>query len=153
MGEDAFTKYLSSIQDCLFNLKYELDQCEKRINKYTSRLRDGVDVQESQASLERNEAALARSRNQIDKVKEFDEDIKQNWTTPENRVIGFISWAPSYGVDTSGYTCDLCVVELYMEKFKYLLGNVLSLGRVPVFSFPFHFHVNPEYIYMYMYLF
>lgn len=133
MGEDKFTKYLSSIQGCLFSLNYELNQCEKRINKYRMRVRDGVDLQESHARLEENEAALVRSRSEIDKVKEFDEDIKQNWSTPENRVIGFIRWAPPYDVDARGYTSDLCVVELYKEKFKHLTGNVLSPGRVLVF--------------------
>ena len=70
----------------------------------------------------------------VDKLKQFFVEIKTQWSKASDRVIGFVRWAPPIGVGVAphSYTRDLCVIELYKEKFKHMIGNVLSLGAAPV---------------------
>ena len=85
--------------------------------------------------LDMNEPKLAKTHTKIESLKKFFIDIKKKWSRTKDRVIGFICWAPSIGVSVAPhcYTQDLCVIELYKEKFKHMTGNVLSLGAVLVY--------------------
>ena len=91
-----------------------------------------LELHKSQKRLDKYEAQLVSTRIQIDDLKDFFVDVKKRWSKPEHRVIGFVRWAPPIGVGVAPhrYTRDLCVIELYKEKFKHMLGNVLSLGAV-----------------------
>ena len=73
-------------------------------------------------------------RTKIDNLKQFFVNITKRWSNPRDWVIGFVCWAPPIGADVAPhhYTHDLCVIELYKEKFKHMMGNVLSLGAVLV---------------------
>ena len=94
----------------------------------------GINVEESQAKLEEHEAELAKLHTKIDTLKKFFVNIKKRWSKPKDRVIGFVRWAPPFGTAVPHrYTRDVCVIELYKDKFKHLLGNVLSLGAILVF--------------------
>ena len=130
MGTPAFTNYLASIQAAISTCNDTAEALNTKISKLTARLQDGIDDQESQAKLAENEAELAKTHIKIEKLKHFFVDIKKRWSKPKDRVIGFVSWAPPIGVGVPPhrYTCDLCVIELYKEKFKNMIGNVLSLG-------------------------
>lgn len=135
MGQPAFTNYLVSIQAAISTYNDAAEVFETKISKLRARLQGGADDQESQAKLEENEAELAKTRTKIDKLKQFFVEIKKRWSKPKDRVIGFVRWAPPIGVDVAphGYTRDLCVIELYKEKFKHMIGNVLSLGAALVY--------------------
>jgi hypothetical protein len=135
MGTPAFTNYLASIQALIGTHIDSVESLEKKINTYSNRVRDGINVQESQIKLDGAEADLANTRIKIETLKKFFVDIKKRWSKPKDRVIGFVRWAPPIGVGVSPhrYTRDLCVIELYKEKFKNMIGNVLSLGAVLVY--------------------
>ena len=135
MGQAAFTNYLVSIQAAINTYNDAAEVFETKISKLRARLQDGTDDQESQTKLEEKEAELAKTRTKIEKLKQFFVDIIKRWSKPKNRVIGFVRWAPPIGAGVAPhrYTCDLCVIELYKEKFKYMIGNVLSLGAVLVY--------------------
>jgi hypothetical protein len=96
---------------------------------------DGIDVQELRIKLIHYEVELARTRSEIYNLKKFFVDINKRWGKPKDRVIWFVRWAPpiSAGVAPHRYTRDLCVIELYKEKFKHMIGNALSLGAVLVY--------------------
>ena len=81
-------------------------------------------------------AELEKIRTKIDVFKDFYVDIKKGWSKTKQRVIGYVVWAPPIGVGVAPhqYTRDLCVVELYKDRFMHLIGNVLSLGAVLVLS-------------------
>lgn len=130
MGTLAFRNYLASIQAAISTCNETAEALNTKISKLTARLQDGIGDQESQAKLVENEAELAKTHIKIKKLKRFFVDVKKRWSKPKDRVIGFVRWAPpiSVGVPPHGYTRDLCVIELYKEKFKYMIGNVLSLG-------------------------
>ncbi|KAG9092620.1 hypothetical protein FS749_015563 [Ceratobasidium sp. UAMH 11750] len=130
MGQSAFTNYLVSIQAAISTYNDAAEVLETKISKLRARLQGGTDDQESQAKLEENEAELAKTRTKIEKLKQFFVEIKKRWSKARDRVIGFVRWAPPIGVGVAphGYTRDLCVIELYKEKIKHMIGNVLSLG-------------------------
>jgi hypothetical protein len=135
MDAPAFTNYLSSIQALIGTHVDSVESLEKKTNTLRTRVQDGIDVQESQIKLDENEAELAKTRTKIDNLKKFFVDIKKRWSKSKDRVIGFVRWAPPIGagVTPHRYTRDLCVIELYKEKFKHMIGNVLSLGAVLVY--------------------
>ncbi|TFY75008.1 hypothetical protein EWM64_g9004 [Hericium alpestre] len=130
MGAPAFTNYLASIQALIGMHIDSVESLEKKINTLRTRVQDGINVQESQTKLDENEAELAKTRTKIDSLKKFFVDIKKSWSKPKDRVIGFVRWAPPIGAGVAPhrYTRDLCVIELYKDKFKHMIGNVLSLG-------------------------
>ena len=135
MGARAFTNYLASIQASIGTHIDSVKSLEKKINTLKRRVQDGINVQESQIKLDEYEAELAKTRTKIDNLKKFFVDIKKRWSKRKDRVIGFVRWAPPIGAGVAPhrYTCDLCVIELYKEKFKHMIGNVLSLGAVLVY--------------------
>ncbi|KAH8999802.1 hypothetical protein EDB86DRAFT_3138975, partial [Lactarius hatsudake] len=132
MGAPAFTNYLVSIQALIGTHIDSVDPLERKIKTLRTRVQDGINVQESQTRLDENEAVLAKTRIKIDNLKKFFVDIKKRWSKSNDRVIGFVRWAPPISAGVAPhphrYTCDLCVIEPYKEKFKHMIGNVLSLG-------------------------
>ncbi|KAI0033279.1 hypothetical protein K488DRAFT_48055 [Vararia minispora EC-137] len=130
MNQSTFKNYLASIQAVISTYNDAAEVLETKISKLRARLQGGIDDQESQAKLDENEAEFAKTRNKIEKLKQFFVEIKKRWSKPKDRVIGFVRWAPPIGVGVAPhcYTRDLCVIELYKEKFKHMIGNVLSLG-------------------------
>ncbi|KAA1475589.1 hypothetical protein DENSPDRAFT_874109 [Dentipellis sp. KUC8613] len=130
MGAPAFKNYLASIQALIGTLIDTVASLEKKISTFRGRLQDGINVDESQKNLDKYETQLANTRTQIEHLKNFFVDIKRRWSKAKDRVIGFVRWAPSIGVGVAPhhYTRDLCVIELDKEKFRSMIGNVLSLG-------------------------
>ena len=139
MGARTFTNYLASIQALIGANIDSVEYLEKKNATLRNRVEGGINVEESQAKLEENEAELAKLHNKIDTLKKFFVNIKKRWSKPKDRVIGFVRWAPPIGdgVAPHRYTRDLCVIELYKDKFKHMIGNVLSLGAVLI-SLYFH---------------
>ncbi|KAL1749250.1 hypothetical protein HDZ31DRAFT_71061 [Schizophyllum fasciatum] len=130
MGAPAFTNYLASIQALIGANIDSVESLEQKNATLRHRVEGGINVEESQAKLAENKAELAKLHTKIDTLKRFFVEIKKRWSKAKDRVIGFVSWAPPIGtaVAPHRYTRDVCVVELYKDKFKNLLGNVLSLG-------------------------
>ena len=134
MGAPAFTNYLASIQALIGTYIDSVESLEKKITTLKLRVQDGINVEESQIKLDENETELAKTRTKIDNLKTFFVNIKKRWSKPKDRVIGFVRWAPSFGVGVPPhrYTRDLCVIELDKKKFRSMIGNVLSLGALLV---------------------
>ncbi|KAG8866413.1 hypothetical protein FRB97_003985, partial [Tulasnella sp. 331] len=130
MCTPAFTNYLASIKALIGMCIDTAASLEKMITTFGGRVRDGIDVGESQRKLNECEVELANTRIKIENLKGFFVNIRRNWSKPKDRVIGFVRWAPPIGVGVAPhrYTRDLCVIELYKDKFKSMIGNVLSLG-------------------------
>lgn len=136
MGDLAFANYLVSIQAHIGTFLETVKSIERKINTRTVRVRDRINLPESQTTLDENVAELEKIRRKIDVLKNFYVKIKKGWSRTKRRVIGHVVWAPPIGVGVAPhqYTRDLCVVELYKDRFMHLIGNVLSLGAVLVLS-------------------
>ena len=130
MGARAFKKYLASIQALIGTCLDTVESLEKKITKFRGRVRDQINVDESQKKLRECEAELSNTRTKIDNLKAFFVNVKKKWSKPKDRVIGFVRWAPPIGVGAAPhrYARDLCVIELYKNKFKCMIGNVLRNG-------------------------
>lgn len=130
MGTPTFTKYLAYIQLLIDVHIDSIELLETKINALRTRVQDQINVQESQNELNENEAELAKMRTKLSNIRKLEADINMRWSKPQDRVIGFVRWAPPIGAGVAPhrYTRDLCVIELYKEKFKHMIGNVLSLG-------------------------
>ncbi|KAG2003725.1 hypothetical protein CC2G_004308 [Coprinopsis cinerea AmutBmut pab1-1] len=130
MGRLAFNNYLASIKVLIGALIDTAKRLDKKITTFRDRVENGINTVESQRKLTEHETELARILRKIDDLKIFFVDIKRKWSKGKDRVIGFVRWAPPIGVGVAPhrYTRDLCVIELYKEKFTSMIGNVLSLG-------------------------
>jgi hypothetical protein len=93
-----------------------------------------TDIQESQSKLDQYETELATLRINFKCMMQFYTQISTRWGKSKDRIIGFVRWAPSIGVGDPPhrYNRDFCVIELYKDKFKHMIGNVLSLGALLV---------------------
>ncbi|KAJ8474297.1 hypothetical protein ONZ45_g15996 [Pleurotus djamor] len=149
MSNPTFETYLASIQSQIATFNGVVTSYENSIRTHERRISIGINVAESKKLLDGYRTDLARAREKVEDFKKFFVDIKKNWSNPSDRVIGFVRWAPSIegNVAPHGYTRDLCVIELYKEKFKHMKGNVLSLGpeisRVKFDSLVWHRNIKP----------
>ncbi|KAH8980960.1 hypothetical protein EDB86DRAFT_3087553 [Lactarius hatsudake] len=118
MGNPAFTNYLFSIQANIGTLNDVAVSLERRTKTLTKRLEAGGDNAQK--------SAVAG----IKELKAFFVDVKTRWSKLEDRVIGYVVWAPpiSVNVPPHRYTRDLCVIKFDKKKFRKFRGNVLSLG-------------------------
>ncbi|KIY61612.1 hypothetical protein CYLTODRAFT_495169 [Cylindrobasidium torrendii FP15055 ss-10] len=130
MGSAAFAKYLSSIMDVIATHLSTAKLIDTQIGTNKKKIEDGIGGADLPTLLKEREAELARTRIRIDKLKAFFVEIKEKWSNISDRVIGFVRWAPPIGVGVPPhqYTRDLCVIQLYKNKFTNMIGNVLSLG-------------------------
>ncbi|KAH9180783.1 hypothetical protein EDB89DRAFT_2062445 [Lactarius sanguifluus] len=116
MGNPAFTNYLASIQANIGTLNDAIVSLERRTKTLMKRVEAGDDNAQKSAG--------------IKALKAFFVDVKTRWSKLEDRVVGYVVWAPpiSVNVPPHRYTRDLCVIKLDKKKFRKFRGNVLSLG-------------------------
>ncbi|KAH9066404.1 hypothetical protein EDB87DRAFT_1672238 [Lactarius vividus] len=115
MGNLTFTNYLASIQANIGTLNDAVVSLERRTKTLTKRTSAGE---------------LVETRDQLTKTVTKIEALKAFFSKLEDRVIGYVVWAPPIGVGVPPhrYTRDLCVIKLDKKKFRKFRGNVLSLG-------------------------
>lgn len=139
MSKLAFKNYLASIQAHIGTLIETASTYKTSIANLTTRVqnRQIAEQSESQKRLDQFETDLAKTHSQIELLKRFFVDVRKRWSKDKDRVIGFVRWAPSYGVGLPPdcYTRDLCVIELDKKKFRFMIGNVLSLGAFAASQF------------------
>lgn len=134
MGAPAFKSYLASIQALIGTLLDAASSLERNITTFGARVQDGINGEASQKKLREYELELANTHTKVEKLKGFFVNVKKRWGRSKERVIGFVRWAPSIGVGVAPhrYKRDLCVIELDKERFRSMIGNVLSLGTLLV---------------------
>lgn len=139
MGKAAFTSYLASIRAMINNHVDTVGPLEKQIGALKTKIENEIDVDVSRVKLLEKEDELRKTRERIDELRAFFVTVNTKWSDPKDRVIGFVRWAPPIGVSAAPhrYARDLCVVELYKDKFKNFEGNILSLGELQFSSSPF----------------
>lgn len=131
MGNSAFTNYLASIQRDIGTLNDTVDYLEKRTRTLTRRVEaGGDDTQKSAGELAETQDQLTKTLTKVVVLKAFFVDVKTGWSKLQNRVIGYVVWAPPIGVGVPPhrYTRDLCIIKLDKKKFQKFRGNILSLG-------------------------
>ena len=131
MGNRALNNYLASIQAKIGNLNNTAGFLENRARVLMRRVGAcGEEAEESAHELTETQNQLTRIVIKIDALKAFFVDVRKRWSKLQDRVIGYVVWAPPIGVAVPphSYTRDLCVIRLDKKKFQKFRGNVLSLG-------------------------
>lgn len=110
---------------------------EKAVNTFRTRVQDGINVQKLQIKLDEYEAQLAKT---------CTTNSRSSLST--SRIGGASARTESLGSSAGGtglppsvpvllltvYLRPLCIIELYYkEKFKHMIGNVLSLGAMLIY--------------------
>ena len=128
MGTATFHRLLESLQDRIGNLNTSVDVLKKQIVTYTTRSQDGGPAPAKAAQdLTMFQAQLTNSQTAIVALKRFFLEMKKNWSKPEERVIGHVTWAPP--ITFIGHTQDVCVIKLDKPKFwDNFKGNAIDLG-------------------------
>ncbi|KAJ1306713.1 hypothetical protein OPQ81_007703 [Rhizoctonia solani] len=116
MGNTAFADLLASIQARI------------GILNNTS---DGSNDAQVVSGLASTEGDMRKKKAAIEELKKFYIKMKKEWSELNERVIGYVVWAPPISVLTPphGYTKDMCVIKLNEKKFsRNFKGNVIDLG-------------------------
>lgn len=160
MSSQAFKNYTSSIQDSINSLNNSLSSIErerewsKTKTKTESESKKVPPEQSKKNTDEVNfQKRIDKVKKEIEELKEFYVDVKEEWGSLDQRVVGYVVWAPSIGAgsgsgsgagDGSGegggnrYMRDLCVIKLDKRRFKNFCGNVMNMNHKgqPDFFFP-----------------
>ena len=90
---------------------------------------EDADVADSRQELQ---GKLAKAEKMIKDVRSFHSDITTHWSTPSQRVLGHVVYAPAISVSTGPkqFTEDWALIELNHDKIDWdgFKGNVVSLG-------------------------
>jgi hypothetical protein len=102
---------------------------EKQVATYTKKAQTGN--QQAASDLASTQADMDKKKAVIEELKTFFAKMKKEWTELNDRVIGYVIWAPPISISTPpyGYTKDVCVIRLDEKKFlPNFKGNVIDLG-------------------------
>ncbi|KDQ24993.1 hypothetical protein PLEOSDRAFT_1107914 [Pleurotus ostreatus PC15] len=116
MGASAYTNYLVSIQH--------------KVHTFRGRVETGTNVEESQTPLEENEAELTKTAPRSTRSKTSSKLRRGGVNAEPGSLDSSPGLPPGAGATPHHYTRDFCVIELYKEKFKHMVSNVLSLGAM-----------------------
>ncbi|KAI0682550.1 hypothetical protein BC835DRAFT_1298724 [Cytidiella melzeri] len=134
MEGPAFDNYCASIHAHIRDLYCTVASCEKRAvhhKKAKAEAKDGSpEALDSAQSLKSIECEMTTARANIVTLNGFYQNIREHWRNPEDRIIGYVHWAPSINTAVSPhrYMRDFCVIKLDKKKFKNYAGNVVSLA-------------------------
>ncbi|KAF3913030.1 hypothetical protein ABW21_db0204080 [Orbilia brochopaga] len=136
LGRYCFKKFLESIKSTI-NFQEGLIEWHQNKIETSQKRADAamyVDGKEDTESIKRLEETQLHINKRIDmkiRYKELYNEIKEDWSRPEQRSIGFIARSPAltYG-GTRSFTLDYSLVALDISKFrKTFKGNALNLGK------------------------
>lgn len=132
MGNKAFNDFLIFIQAKIGTLNNTVSVLEKRVTALVRKVEGGgLNAEQAARDLAKTQDDLNEKKTVIKELKTFYVKMKKEWTELNDRIIGYVTWAPPISVSTPphGYTKDVCVVKLDEKKFsKNFKGNVIDLG-------------------------
>jgi hypothetical protein len=132
MGTKAWDDYLKSVQIRIGTLGTAAEIHRASIGRLEGRAEgDTPAAQKARRDLRKTRELLDETSDAINELQELYEQTKKDFGKPSQRVIGHVVWSPAITVGTSphGFTKDVCVVKLDMDRFlPNFKGNVIDLG-------------------------
>jgi hypothetical protein len=131
LGTRAYKGLLASIEDKAVHHARAAEACTQRITWLEERVGGDEEMIED---LSQTRAELVKTKKTIDGLEVFYAQVKKDWESPEQRIIGHIRYssAITYNTDPGGFTEDWGAFELDGSKFRASFeGNVLDLGMFP----------------------
>ena len=78
---------------------------------------------------------VEKANGRIEDVNEIHDEVTNHWTTPNQRVIGYVVHAPAIAVDDGPkhFTRDWALIDLYRDKIDWnaFQGNKVYVGTFP----------------------
>jgi hypothetical protein len=143
LSDPAIEMHIEAIQSEIEDQEGDIEQLELRLG--IAALRGG-----ERGEAERNEVEpqLRKAKNAIGELKTFKDDVSNNWTKREDRVLGHVVLSPpiSLNVGETGYTEDWAVIEIDESRLDStnFVGNAIDLGTtIPVRVFKKWMHPRP----------
>ena len=142
LSDSAFRRLLDSMESKVRRADMRVESQEARL-KLFQEMEDGKGVVRER---EEAQAALARAKEAIEGHKTYYRDVLKNWGPAENRVLGYVLFAPSIEVTPEGHTEDFAIIALEPSKIdtRNFKGNVIDLGtQITPEDFSIMMHPHP----------
>jgi hypothetical protein len=129
LGDEAYKSCLASTEAKIEGRKVVVEYWEQRLEEVEEQ-----DDEEANKMREVADGEIKKAKEAMGILKTLSENIKDNWGTYENRVLGHLIYSPplclSAGTTTEQFTQDLAVIKvdngkIDRTKFK---GNMIDLG-------------------------
>jgi hypothetical protein len=126
-SDASFNEYLESIQAQIGEKERSVDYNERRITWAEGNDDPAVNELLHQAQVELNE-----SREAVEQLNTFYQDVSKRWATPESRILGHVILSPpiNVGVGDECYSEDWAIIEVDASKVDVgnFSGNAIDLG-------------------------
>ncbi|KAF8904293.1 hypothetical protein CPB85DRAFT_1255447 [Mucidula mucida] len=120
LGTSAYTNAINHMTDTIDRELLSIQTWEDEIKRWgpvvEGEPRDKTHAREDFKNL------VKKSRRRIEATNELhDEVVTEHWTTPNQRVIGYVVYAPTVGVDEDAkhFTRDWALIDLYRDKIDW----------------------------------
>ena len=133
MGTKAWDNYLQSVQIQITSLGITAEIHNDEIKRLETKV-VGTDDPAKKATyeeeLEVTRGLLAKTRTEVGVLEELYKTTKEEWETPNQRIIGHIVHSPpiTFSTPPHPFTMDLAIIQLEKEKFSNCDGNMNVLG-------------------------
>jgi hypothetical protein len=133
LGTNAYTdvinRMLSTIGHELLSIKTWSEEI-KRLGPFV----EGEERKRTRARKNYKDLVEKANRN-IEDVNEIQSEVTKHWTTPNQRVIGYVAHAPAIAADDGPkrFTRDWALIDLYRDKIDWdtFQGNKIYVGTFP----------------------
>jgi hypothetical protein len=132
LGSKAYTNALENMMAKIGHDLIFVDTYKRQLEAL-GEVAEGEDIRITAARRDL-QGMLAKAKETIVDINEFHGEIAEHWTTPSQRVLGYVVYAPPIAVGTGPkrFTKDWALIDIYPEKIDWntFKGNVVYLGTV-----------------------
>ena len=131
LGSKAYTDALEAMMTKIGRGVIFTDRYKREIQALGEAAKgEDADVADARQELQ---AKVVKTEKMIKDVYKFHGDITSHWTTPGQRLLGHVVYAPPISVNTGPkqFTEDWALIDLNHDKIDWNVfkGNVVSLGK------------------------
>ena len=139
-GDASFNEYLESIQAKIKD--------EARYSQIQERCIMAIEGKDNPAEKEKRQEELNKTREAVEGLNAFYQDISTRWATSESRVLGHVILSPpiNVGVGSESYTEDWAIIEVDASKVDIgnFYGNAIDIGTpISALKLTNMMHPNP----------
>ncbi|KZT05709.1 uncharacterized protein LAESUDRAFT_726637 [Laetiporus sulphureus 93-53] len=147
LGTDAYTDAINRMMSTIGHELLSIKTWDEELERLGAVV-EGEALKKTRAR-EDYEDLVAKARRRIEDVNEIHDEVTKNWTTPNQRVIGYVVHAPAIAVDDGPkhFTRDWALIDLYRDKIDWdtFQGNKVYVGgKISAADFILKMHPHPE---------
>jgi hypothetical protein len=127
LGDRSYNQLLNKIKKEIEGKRILIDLQERRIKAVEGKESKKAKAERTYAQNDLDDATEA-----LEALQNFEKEVQDKWSKPENRVLGFTLLSPPIvpRATPGGYTQDWAIIELDLDKFDAdnFEGNAIDLG-------------------------